>query len=63
MMMIKDMYNKYKEKMAAKAKSEEPDVFKTMADILTKEDIAKVMMGKSHELNHLPPKIYDVIKE
>jgi len=58
--MIKDMYNKYKEKMAAKAESEEPNVFKTIVDILTKEDIAKVMMGKSHELNHLPPKMYDV---
>lgn len=59
-MMIKGIYQKYKEKV----ESEEPDVLKTITDnSLTKEDMAKVMMGKSHELNHLPPKIYDIFQQ
>lgn len=62
--MIKSGYLKYKEEMAAKADSEEPDVLKTILDnCVTKEDMAKVMMGRTHELNHVPPKVYDIFRQ
>jgi len=30
---------------------------------MTKEDMAKVMMGKTQELNHIPPKVYGIFSE
>jgi hypothetical protein len=61
---IKGMYAEWVEAQRLKAESEEPDVLKTILDnALAKEDMAKVMMGKTHELNHLPPKVYDIFSQ
>jgi len=34
-----------------------------MDNALTKEDMAKIMMGRTQELNHLPAKAYGIFKD
>jgi hypothetical protein len=48
----------------ASGNSGEPDVLGAlMNDLLDKSDLAKIMMGKSGELDHLPPKAWRLCKK
>jgi len=38
-------------------------VIPTLLKLVVKEDMAKLLMGKLDELDHIPPKAYDVIKQ